>query len=71
MKKNQSMELVQGVWSPRSIIDLEMQHETVNYDKNGAMYIGYAKAFDDMCEFLLKREQMHDGMWLRERDLLR
>ena len=57
---------------PPSIVEWEMKHGIIRYEKNGVTYVCCGKPFDDICESIRKEEESRRArIQLRERGLLK
>lgn len=49
MAENHSEEDIRVMRYPSSIIDWELKHGIVRYERNGVMYVSCARPFNDVC----------------------
>lgn len=57
MTENHSEEDVRVMRYPSSIIDWELKHGIVRYERNGVMYVSCAKPFNDVCASIDKESE--------------
>lgn len=46
---------------PPSILDWEMKHGIVRYERNGVMYVSCARPFDEVCASIEKENAQRDA----------
>ena len=56
MENNELSDVELAMRYPPSIIDWEMKHGIVRYEKNGMTYVCCARPFKEVCESINKEE---------------
>ena len=71
MESTQLSEQELAMRYPPSIVEWEMKHGIMRYEKNGVTYVCCAKPFEEVCESIRKEnEQRETRRRLRERGLI-